>query len=252
MKQHTKDLVNLYFFNMRLGLRRLIAGIGYWRSIEYQLVISNMELEKQDTILDIGSGQSPFPVFLASKGHKITVTDVDIHSINAQLKWAKKHSLNDFVAELNDVTKLTYDENTFDKVLATSVLEHIEGDGDTKATKEIARVLKPDGTVFITLPFATEFAEYDGKDRWYDERALEKRVVKPSALEIVRKEYYEEAIPFSKCFHQIPLLVRALFLWLQPILSLILLRNSTGYSRKVCLVAMILQKRIWTRHAQAD
>ncbi|MEY2451601.1 MAG: hypothetical protein QOD92_1175 [Acidimicrobiaceae bacterium] len=49
-----------------------------------------------------------------------------------------------------DATRLPFPDNTFDHVIAAEVLEHIPADEDAMA--ELARVLKPGGTIAVTVP----------------------------------------------------------------------------------------------------
>jgi ubiquinone/menaquinone biosynthesis C-methylase UbiE len=57
-----------------------------------------------------------------------------------------------FCAEkgLGHVEKLPFDNVSFDVVLATDIIEHV--DDDNRALAEIARVLRPGGKVLITVP----------------------------------------------------------------------------------------------------
>jgi SAM-dependent methyltransferase len=52
-----------------------------------------------------------------------------------------------------DLTKLSFADNSFDMVIANHVLEHIPD--DRKAMKEICRVLKSPGTAILQVPFST-------------------------------------------------------------------------------------------------
>jgi SAM-dependent methyltransferase len=49
-----------------------------------------------------------------------------------------------------DICALPFADASFDVVLATDVIEHVDDDGH--ATAEIARVLAPDGLALITVP----------------------------------------------------------------------------------------------------
>jgi len=49
-----------------------------------------------------------------------------------------------------DVCALPFDDASFDLVLATDIIEHVDDDG--AALREIRRVLKPGGRVLITVP----------------------------------------------------------------------------------------------------
>lgn len=56
-----------------------------------------------------------------------------------------------------DMTDIKFDDNTFDYIFATHVLEHIPD--DVKAMTELHRVLKKGGTAYLAVPLRKEFAE---------------------------------------------------------------------------------------------
>lgn len=49
-----------------------------------------------------------------------------------------------------DICAMPFDDNCFDLVLATDIIEHV--DDDVQAVREIARVLRPDGRAIVTVP----------------------------------------------------------------------------------------------------
>ena len=51
-----------------------------------------------------------------------------------------------------DLTDLTFEDNKFDLIICYHVLEHIKN--DSKAMEEIYRVLKPNGTAILQVPFS--------------------------------------------------------------------------------------------------
>jgi SAM-dependent methyltransferase len=53
-------------------------------------------------------------------------------------------------ALVGNALRLPFGDESFDRVIASEVLEHIPD--DTKAMSEIARVLKPGGTMAVTVP----------------------------------------------------------------------------------------------------
>jgi SAM-dependent methyltransferase len=68
------------------------------------------------------------------KNHKnITYTNGDINP--------------DFADEVIDITKIKYPENTFDYIICSHVLGHVPD--ESKAVKELLRVLKPDGIALL-------------------------------------------------------------------------------------------------------
>jgi predicted SAM-dependent methyltransferase len=68
-----------------------------------------------------------------------------------------------------DLTDLTFKDNKFDLIICYHVLEHIKN--DTKAMEEIYRVLKPNGTAILQVPFSGknghtfELDDYDYTNR---------------------------------------------------------------------------------------
>jgi ubiquinone/menaquinone biosynthesis C-methylase UbiE len=135
---------DIYLFNARRGLRRIIGGIDYFRCLEDPLIFNNLKLERGLTLLDIGSGSTIFPLFTASKGVQVWATDID-DSVLKLREVAKKLKIFNFHAEVQNARSLPYPDNYFDRVCAISTLEHIPNDGDSIAVKEMSRVLKRGG-----------------------------------------------------------------------------------------------------------
>ena len=55
------------------------------------------------------------------------------------------------------LTQLPFEEKTFDQVLCLDVLEHLDFGAQKGALDQIHRVLKPDGTVIISIPNLAHF-----------------------------------------------------------------------------------------------
>ena len=142
---------DIYLFNARLGLRRIIGGIDYFRLLELPLVVKNIATDCKSKILDVGCGSSRLPSFLLYKGCEVYATDIDDNVIPIQTKYIEKlrmqHLMKSgkFKIEMQDVRNLSYPDNYFDRVIAVSTLEHIPNDGDSIAVKEMSRVLKRGG-----------------------------------------------------------------------------------------------------------
>ena len=64
-----------------------------------------------------------------------------------------------------DITKLSFPDKSFDRVLCIHVLEHIED--DRKAMSEILRVLKSDGCAILDVPI-----DY-GREQTYEDASIQ-------------------------------------------------------------------------------
>ena len=95
--------------------------------------------------LDLGCGNGKTVSTLLD--NILDVTGVDFSSEAVSSCKALFGDKAEFIE--SDVTELPFTDETFDYVTAVHVLEHIE-DGDMpKVSKEIQRVLKPEGYLFI-------------------------------------------------------------------------------------------------------
>lgn len=90
-----------------------------------------------------------------------------------------------------DVCAMPFADESFDLVLATDIVEHV--DDDRQALKEIARVLAPGGTVLITVPaFQALWGLQDDvaqHKRRYTQKMLAE-IVAGAALQMERRYYF--------------------------------------------------------------
>lgn len=96
-------------------------------------------------ILDVGTSTGTNLRMLKSLGFT-NVVGVEISPVAADFARAKTNM--DVVVA--DCTRLPFDDNRFDCILATDVLEHI--DDDHQAVSEISRVLRAGGHLLVTVP----------------------------------------------------------------------------------------------------
>ena len=89
-------------------------------------------------VLDAGSGKLPEQFLRA----EILVTGCTLHTCDLNFGPGV-----DFEADVSD---LPFDDGTYDIVLNTQVLEHVKDPG--KVCRELGRVLKPGGLLFLTTP----------------------------------------------------------------------------------------------------
>ncbi len=110
-----------------------------------------------DLVLDAGAGFGRHAFALARQGANVVALDYANGEVEgtratfAAMAEAGEIAETRFVGGLRgDATRLPFADNSFDRVITSEVLEHIEA--DTAAITELARVLKPGGTFAATVP----------------------------------------------------------------------------------------------------
>lgn len=119
------------------------------RRNEVALVFKFLDPKKNEKILDIGCGDGVW--YLELKKRKVEVIGLDLsdYDLNKLKERARVLNVNPDVIKA-DAQKMPFGENSFDKVYSISTLEHIEN--DKKVFGEVARVLKPNGLLIISIP----------------------------------------------------------------------------------------------------
>lgn len=158
------NILRLLKFSSKFGLGVLRTSFYYTRNVEYTLCFNKLELEEGLRILDVGSGNSIFPIYLAIRNMLTYAIDIDeyIWELRELVKRAHLEYLFD-IGKLNiqiqDVRKLNFPDNFFDRIAAISTLEHIPTNGDIESMREIGRVLKRGGKVFLSVEASKQFIE---------------------------------------------------------------------------------------------
>jgi len=134
-----------------------------FRQLEYSFALELIERSGQQkgAALDAGSGITPFGHAVASLGFSVTACDYDRELMremaSAHMEQVYGSSVN---YEWQDLTRLTYPDQSFDLVTCISVLEHIGAPHDQAAVRELIRVLKPGGQLILTVDYEPE-ARFD-------------------------------------------------------------------------------------------
>lgn len=191
------------------GVYYLINPVSIVRYFEFDFVDRSIDWSSPRRVLDISSPRL-FSLY-AESVHNANITMINpdkrdltiTREINQKLTYSKMELLE------YDVRNLPFESASFDYVYSISVIEHISNDEDTKALMEMWRVLKPGGSLVLTVPFDEVFAEEyrdvdvytttkmprNGKyffQRRYDHESIQKRMVVPVGGEDVKYEYFLE------------------------------------------------------------
>lgn len=108
-------------------------------------LIGGFGLDRHARILDIGTSTGTNLRMLRELGF---LHSEGLDASEEAVRWCAEKGYGK--VSLGDVCELPFEDQTFDCVLATDIIEHV--DDDAAALREICRVLKPGGQVLITVP----------------------------------------------------------------------------------------------------
>jgi len=102
-------------------------------------------------ILDLGCGSGRHTVCFAKRGFDVYGIDIAKEGIKITKGWLEKEKLQADLKIGSIYKKLPYQDNLFDAVISTNTIHHARIKNIRKAIREIERVLKPKGLIFITV-----------------------------------------------------------------------------------------------------
>ena len=143
----------------------------YWQSLEEVTLKQIVSVLKTgDKILDVGVGLGRL---LSQLTLNVEKYGVDISK--SYLNEAKNKGIN---VCLSKIEELPYNDNSFDVIVTTDVLEHVFD--LNQCVREIKRVLKPNGYLIVRVPYKEDLSAYVNYDlyefihlRNFDENSLD-------------------------------------------------------------------------------
>lgn len=210
----SRETARLYRLSVELGARHLFRH-GYLREALVRMVVPldparYMELPwawrqltpmPGSSVLDLASPKL-LAVALARSGVLVTSVDALRSEMEAWRRLAGSEP--NLRLQVADGRALPFGDSSFDHAYSISVIEHIAEDGDVRALRELARVVRPGGRLVLTVPHAVEARdEYrpratyvdettDGGrhffQRWYDDQRLSQLFAVVPELRVIRRE----------------------------------------------------------------
>lgn len=143
---------------------------GHKKRLEwlYNEIIS---MKKKDVrILEVGCGSGlyitlPIKLFLMRDNIHGDIRGIDIanSSIQKAKEFAQKHGVDPDIFVCKDVSEIP--DNSYDFVICSEVLEHIDNENIEEMVNNLIRVCKPGGGILITVPNGKGSYE-KGQIRW--------------------------------------------------------------------------------------
>ena len=146
-------------------------------------------LKTGDKILDLGCGFGRHAFEAARRGANVVALDAGRDEVEgvaatfaAMVEAGELSTENLHVASVQgDALALPFPDGTFDRVICSEVLEHIPN--DVGAMRELARVLRPGGTMAITVPrFGPELINWALSDAYHNVPGGHIRIFRKSQL----------------------------------------------------------------------
>lgn len=127
-------------------------GSSFWLqpSEESYFVAQQWKDKNIKHILDFGCGLGRHSIYFAKQGFDVSAFDLSEEATEHLKQWAEKEHLSVHIDHA-DMMSLPYQDHTFDAIFAFHVISHTDSIGVKKIIKEISRVLKGNGEIFITL-----------------------------------------------------------------------------------------------------
>ncbi|GGY82939.1 methyltransferase [Cellvibrio zantedeschiae] len=116
-----------------------------------------LNIKDGDTLLDVGCGEGRHIIHACLEHNILGVgVDLSLRDLKTTLErfapFAAYNPNSYFSIQQTDATRLPFADHSFDKIICSEVLEHIEN--YTSVMQEINRVLKPNGILAISVPRA--------------------------------------------------------------------------------------------------
>jgi len=104
-------------------------------------------------VLEIGCGRGGFSCWLAAQSGSsadIVASDFSSTAVEKGAAFALKRGITGVTWEVGDIQRISHESGSFDTVISCETIEHVPD--PALAVRELARVLRPGGRLFLTTP----------------------------------------------------------------------------------------------------
>lgn len=128
------------------------ALFEYYRSAKVFKFLEQAGVSVGGSVLDAGCGGGGMPLSFAEEARQVVGIDLAPRFVDAGHRLAAERGLHNLHFTRADGQALPFPDASFDMVLSHAVIEHVADAG--RYMRELARVLKPGGTMYLsTAPY---------------------------------------------------------------------------------------------------
>lgn len=117
-----------------------------WQALSW---LDNSNLSKNSKILDVGCGAGVMAKEVANRGYEVFGMDYSYNMIKKANALCGVNMKFDMKFLQGDIESLPFKDSVFDMVLCLGVITYLKS--EKKALREMSRVLKPDGTLILSI-----------------------------------------------------------------------------------------------------
>ncbi|MFC1721531.1 class I SAM-dependent methyltransferase [Patescibacteria group bacterium] len=114
----------------------------------FRNTLSGVEFSPKDKVLDLGAGRGEIGLLLKNMVGSIVLTDYSDDAL--EIIRSTVGGIKNVTVEKTNAKSIPYPPNTFDKVFFLEVIEHLYPHETQQVLGEIARVLKPGGSLILS------------------------------------------------------------------------------------------------------
>jgi len=129
-------------------------------------IVKLFKKKRAKRILDLGCGSGRHIVYLSKNRFEVYGIDIASKGIKITKDWLKKEKLRANLKIGNIYKKLPYPSNFFDAIISIQVLHHNRIENIRKLIKEIERILKPRGLIFVIVSKRKPIKDIPKEDLW--------------------------------------------------------------------------------------
>jgi len=137
--------------------------VGYSESTLKQALSKAASSLAPGKIADLGCGPNPVVLFdLGARGWDLNAVDLSIDFCDSALRNAEARGVT-LRVETASVHETPFDDGEFDAVILSETLEHVPDELEQPTIAETFRILRPGGTLLLSVPNARSFfTRYQG------------------------------------------------------------------------------------------